>query len=40
MYLLDTDHMSLLERGGTEGQRIRLRIRSIGADDVATTIVS
>jgi len=40
MYLLDTDHMSLIEFGGTEGQRIRLRIRSVGADDVATTIVS
>ncbi len=29
MVLLDTDHMSLLQRGGTEGQRIRLRLRAL-----------
>ena len=40
VYLLDTDHMSLLERGGAEGQRIRERLRSVPPDDVATTIVS
>lgn len=40
MYLLDTDHMTLLEHGGLEGNRIRRRIRSTGLDDIATTIVS
>ena len=40
MVLLDTDHMSLIQRGGTEGQRIRQRLRTLPLDDVATTIVS
>lgn len=40
MVLLDTDHMSLLQRGGAEGQRIRLRLRALPQDDIATTIVS
>ena len=40
MVLLDTDHMSLLQRGGAEGLRIRMRPRTLPLDDVATTIVS
>ncbi len=40
MVLLDTDHMSLLQRGGAEGQRVRQRLRATPQDDVATTIVS
>jgi tRNA(fMet)-specific endonuclease VapC len=40
MFFLDSDHMSLLERGGAEGVRIRSRLRSIAPDDVATTIIS
>ena len=40
MVILDTDHMSLLQRGGSEGERIRLRLRALPPDDVATTIVS
>jgi len=40
MYLLDTDHMSLLERGGAEGETLRMRLRSIPPDDAATTIIS
>src|SRR5438046_8341177 len=40
MYLLDTDHMSLIERGGPEGARIRERLRRIPPDDAATTIIS
>ena len=40
MYFLDSDHMSLLERGSTEGERIRNRLRSVPLDDVATTIIS
>jgi tRNA(fMet)-specific endonuclease VapC len=40
MYLLDTDHMSLLDRGGTEGRRVRDRLRILLLEDVATTIVS
>jgi tRNA(fMet)-specific endonuclease VapC len=40
VYLLDTDHMSLLDRGGSAGQTLRARLRTIPVDDVATTIVS
>ena len=40
MYLLDSDHMSLLERGGAEGVKIRSRLRAAAPDDVATTIIS
>lgn len=32
--------MSLLQRGGVEGLRIRVRLRALPPDDVATTIVS
>ena len=40
MLILGTDHMSLLQRGGTEGERIRSRLRSVPLDDVATTVVT
>ena len=40
MVLLDTDHMSLLQRFGPEGQRIWQRLRVLPPDDIATTIVS
>lgn len=40
MVLLDTDHMSLLERGGAECKRIQARLRTIALDDIATTVVS
>lgn len=40
MVVLDTDHMSLIQRGGPEGQRIRLRLRALPPDDIATTIIS
>ena len=40
MVLLDTDHMSLLQRGGAEGRQIRLRLRASPPDDIATSIVS
>jgi tRNA(fMet)-specific endonuclease VapC len=40
MVLLDTDHMSLLERGGEECRRIQARIRIAHRDTVATTVIS
>src|SRR5579862_8425251 len=40
MVVLDSDHLSLVQRGGTEGQRIWQRIRILPPDDVATTIIS
>jgi len=40
MYLLDTDHLSVLERGGTESQRLRRRLQAVPPDEVAATVVS
>ena len=40
MYLLDTDHMSFLERGGAESTALQHRFRQIPPDDIATTIIS
>jgi len=40
MIVLDTDHMSLVERGGAEGRRIWQRIRALPPDDIATTVIS
>jgi len=40
IYVLDTDHMSLLRRGGAEGAAIRGRLRQVAGDDTATTIIS
>jgi tRNA(fMet)-specific endonuclease VapC len=39
-YLLDTDHVTLLERGGTEGATIRSRLAPLFPGEVATTIIS
>lgn len=42
MYFLDSDNMSLQERGtrNAEGELIRNRLRSVPLDDVATAIIS
>ncbi len=40
MYLLDTDHITLLDRGGEEGERLRLRLASVPTDEVVTSVVS
>ena len=40
MYLLDTDSMTLLERAGAEGARLKARLAAIPQDDLATTIVT
>ena len=40
MYVLDTDHMSLLQRGGEESQRIIAHLRALPPDDVAVTVIS
>lgn len=40
MVLLDTDHMTMLQRGGEECRRIQARLRQVPLDDVATSIVS
>jgi tRNA(fMet)-specific endonuclease VapC len=40
MYLLDTDHLTLLERSGSEGQRILARLATTSWGEVAATIIS
>jgi tRNA(fMet)-specific endonuclease VapC len=40
MYLLDTDHLSVLERGGAAAERLRQRLQGFPATEVAATVVS
>ena len=40
MYLLDTDHMSILERGGTSALTLTLRLSTLSDSQIATTIIS
>ena len=40
MYILDTDHMSVLERGGSAAQPLIERLSKINDFDIATSIVS
>lgn len=40
MYLLDTDHLSVLERGGAAAERLRQRLQVVAPDEVASTVVS
>jgi tRNA(fMet)-specific endonuclease VapC len=40
MVLLDTDHMTLLERVGPEAARLKARLAGMPPDEVVTTIIS
>ena len=40
MYLLDTDHISLMDRRTAEGERIRARLAAVPPDNVNASIVS
>ena len=40
MYLLDTDHITLLARSGEEGERIRQRVLLAPEGEVSVSIVS
>lgn len=40
MYLLDTDHLSVLDRGGVNAQYLIQRLASIGSEQVVTSIIS
>jgi tRNA(fMet)-specific endonuclease VapC len=40
MYLLDTDHLSILERGGSACQTLQARLAQVDASQVGTTIIS
>ena len=39
-YVLDTDHLSLMQRNGLSGQQIRVRLSVLSVDQVATTVIS
>jgi tRNA(fMet)-specific endonuclease VapC len=39
MYLLDTDHMSVLRRGGTEAFRLEQRLGAVPDEEIVTCIV-
>lgn len=40
MYILDTDHLSVIDRGGVKAQRLLQRLASIDPTQVATSIIS
>jgi tRNA(fMet)-specific endonuclease VapC len=40
MNLFDTDHISLIARGGAEGQRIVQRVSALAPGEIAVTIIS
>ena len=40
IYLLDTDHNSVLQRGGEGAVVLERRLRALGGDDYGTSIVS
>ncbi|MEB3295847.1 MAG: type II toxin-antitoxin system VapC family toxin [Synechococcales bacterium] len=40
MYILDTDHLSLIQRGGIEGQRILTRLAPLQEDEIFVTVIS
>jgi len=40
VYLVDTDHLSVLERGGAGAEHLRWRLRMISPDEIAATVIS
>ena len=40
MVLLDTDHMTILERESPEAERLKARLATVPLDDIGTTIIS
>jgi tRNA(fMet)-specific endonuclease VapC len=40
MNLLDSDHISLIHRGGAEGRRIQARLAAVPPEDIALCIVT
>jgi tRNA(fMet)-specific endonuclease VapC len=40
MYILDTDHLSLIQRNGQEGKRILARLSSIEDSMIAVTVIT
>ena len=39
-YLLDTDHVSLVQKDNDDGRRLMMRLDRVPHDDVATSIVT
>jgi tRNA(fMet)-specific endonuclease VapC len=40
MYLLDTNHLTMLQRGGEAAKQLKIRLNQIDRRQIATTIVS
>ncbi len=40
MYILDTDHLSLIQRNGEPGQRILAKIATVENIQVAVTVIT
>ena len=40
MYLLDTDHLTTLQRGGESAQRLLTKLAIVSTREIATTVVS
>lgn len=40
MYIFDTDHLSVLERGGVKAQRLMQRLANVSSTQVASSIIS
>jgi aconitase A len=40
MYILDTDHLSILDRGGAGAQRLLLRLANVNPSEIVATIIS
>ena len=40
MYILDTDHLSVLDRGGANAQRLLQRLASVNSSQVTASIIS
>ena len=40
MYILDTDHLSLIQRNGQEGKRILTRLAAVEDIEVAVTVIT
>jgi tRNA(fMet)-specific endonuclease VapC len=40
MYILDTDHLSLIQRNGQEGMRILSRLATLKDIEVAVTVIT
>ncbi|BAY94696.1 MULTISPECIES: type II toxin-antitoxin system VapC family toxin [unclassified Tolypothrix] len=40
MYILDTDHLSILDRGGAGAQRLLMRLANVNPNEIVATIIS